>query len=300
METMVKTSSHSLEYRYHTSWIQLLRPLTWSGTIMPACAGTLLAAQHQSIHWTVFIVFLIASLLVQMAVNIFNDYFDFQKGQDAEKWDVAGAGPAFSTLPKLAIVLLLVAGILGIWLALETSVWTLVFGVFGVIGGYFYSAGKKALSAIGLGELTAALFLGMMVMVLAYTVQDAPLTRDVFFMAIPFALLIAAMILSNNLRDMEKDKGFRQTLPMLLGRDRAITLLTLLISLPYVWILLLILLKISEPILLLVLIALPIAFRLRWCFRQNAPITEGGAAMRWASYHHWGFSFLYVFAIWLT
>lgn len=299
MGTMIKTTSQSLEYRYRSSWIQLLRPLTWSGTIMPAFAGTLLAAQRGSIQWSVFIVFLIASLLVQMSVNIFNDYFDFQKGQDAEKWDVNGAGPAFSTLPKIGMVLLIAAGILGTWLAFASSVWILIFGVVGVIGGYFYSAGRKALSSIGLGELTAALFLGTMVMVLAYAVHGVPFTRDVFIMAVPFAALIAAMILSNNLRDMEKDIGFRRTLPMLLGRKRAIFLLTLLITLPYFWILLLSFLQLTGPSIFLGFFALPIAFRLRYCFRQKAPVAEGAAAMKWASYHHWGFSFLYVLAIWL-
>src|SRR5699024_11140095 len=74
------------KYYYHHSLLQLFRPLTLSGTISPVLAATALASLTGNIDITIFIFVLAAALFVQIAINIFNDYFDFKNGQDQEKW----------------------------------------------------------------------------------------------------------------------------------------------------------------------------------------------------------------------
>src|SRR5690625_4446522 len=99
-------------FYYRHSWFQLLRPLTLTGTISPIVAGTIFASYKGQIELKYFFAVLVASLLVQMSVNILNDYFDFQNGQDHEKWveeEGLRRGPAHSSLPIIASVMLFFA-----------------------------------------------------------------------------------------------------------------------------------------------------------------------------------------------
>lgn len=80
--------------------------------------------------------------------------------------------------------------------------------------GFLYSAGPRPLSALGLGEVTAAVSMGRVVTVLAYGVQRPVHGGLVWFASVPMALLIGSMILTNNIRDIEKDLPSRRTVPI--------------------------------------------------------------------------------------
>lgn len=289
---------------YRASWVMLIRPLTLTGSIGPALAGGVLATHSGKFNSEIFIAFLVAALLVQMAVNIFNDYFDYLNGQDVDKWkrrdeEDLSKHPTLAQLPKVAISMLLLATALGVWLALQSSFWILIIGALSILAGIYYSAGKHSLSSIGAGELIAAIFLGFIVTGLAYTVETGVLSGSAFVIAIPYAALIASMILVNNIRDIKKDQGFRRTLPISLGRKKAVFLLTVLISLPYLSALVLLLYGLISWKVILVIIALPLAFILRWKLRADAPRVDEQSAMKWAAYHHWVFGLLFVLVIWM-
>lgn len=294
-------NSHETYY-YRAAWIQLLRPMTLTGTITPILAGTGMASIHGGVRFDIFLAMLTAALLIQTAANLFNDYYDFLHGQDKEKWtvDVSDAkGPAHQTVPYLAIMMICAAIAIGTWLAVQSTLWIIPVGIAGIIFGYLYSAGPRPLCSIGLGETVAFIFLGPVVTILSYVVQGYMLDFTIAAVSLPFAFLIASMILTNNIRDIEKDHTFRKTLAMILERNRAINLLTVLLCLTYVIVLFLAAIGILPPSAIIVLLSLPFASRLRWSLRKNATRAEKVSGMKWAAWHHWAFGLLLALSLWL-
>src|SRR5690625_4022097 len=286
----IPLNKQSNEFAYRYSWFHLARPLTLSGTISPILVGTAFAAQKGPIQLSNFIIVLTATLLIQIATNIFNDYFDFKGGQDKQKWTTireTKMAPIHKDLPIVAGALIFVAILLGLWLALQSELWIIIVGVLGIAGGFCYSAGKYALSSIGLGEVIAAIFLGFATTILPYIVQGNELTLEIFVVAVPFALLIATMILTNNIRDIKKDNGFRHTIAIVIGKKRAIHILTALLILIYMWIIGLVFFNIIPTLSLVVFLAIPFAIRLLRCFLKSDTPQKEMMGMKCATYHHY-------------
>lgn len=307
VQEMISSHSiqHSNHYVYRGSWVQLFRPMTLTGTITPVLVGTGFAAKNGAIHLNVFFAVLIAALLIQSSTNVLNDFFDFKYGQDNEKWiliqDISHKhGPAHKKLPFIAGIMIFSAIIIGLWLAFANSVntlWIVITGILGILAGIKYSAGKHSFASIGLGETVAFLFLGPVITTLAYIVQENVLDFHILIISLPFAFLIASMILTNNIRDLKKDFDFRTTLANILGKAQAVYLLITLLSSAYITILLLILYQVLPFSALIVSLALPLAGRLIWCFRKNSKPDEEFEGMKWAAMHHWAFGLLLAFAL---
>lgn len=298
----MEKAKESITYTYRSSWVALVRPMTLTGSISPAIAGTFYAAKGGSIDYLKFFVFLAAVLLVQMAVNTLNDYFDFLNGQDREKWQLVTYKstfdrPAISQLPKVAGTMLFLSAGLGIWLAAQSSFWILFIGVFSISAGIWYSAGKPSLSSIGAGELVAAIFLGFVVTALAHIVGGGNLDWTVAAISVPYAFLIASMIMVNNIRDIRKDLGFRRTLAIALGRRKTLWLLSFFLAVPYLWLFVLMFTGIAGAGAAIALCAMPIALQLRWNMREEASQAEKEIAMKWSAWHHWAFGLLFAFGL---
>lgn len=297
METSIKHT----DYYYRFSWFQLFRPMTFSGTISPIIVGTGVAALNGPIRYDLFFALIIAALLVQISANIFNDYFDFKHGQDREKWveDGSAKNPLHHYLPIAAGVSIILAIIIGAWISSEVN-WGIAFiGSIGILAGLGYSAGKHSFSALGLGEVVAAIFLGFVTTILGFIVQGHAVNSEILLTAFTFAMLIATMILTNNIRDIKKDVGFRHTVAMRLGKRRAIRVLTSLLGFIYLWSIALVISGVLPRTTLISLCAVAVAIRLRWCFRKDASRSDEISAMGWAGKHHWTFGLLFAFGVWV-
>ncbi|AGT33784.1 1,4-dihydroxy-2-naphthoate prenyltransferase [Geobacillus genomosp. 3] len=291
--------SQPLFYRF--SWLHLMRPPTWSGTISPVLAAAAFAAKKASMRPGALLTMLIASVLIQSAVNMLNDYFDRLRGQDGDKWtDTPGHGPAHRLIPAAAGVMLVAAGALGGYLAWQSHIAVAWVGVVAIACGIAYSAGPRPLAALGLGELTAAICMGPVITMLAYAVHGHAPDAAVFALSIPFAFLIASMILTNNIRDIEKDRPFRRTLAMRLGRRNAVRLLVLLLVSAYLSIAALIVWHVVPLFAAMTGLALPLAIRLCLCFRPGASQAEQANGMKWAARHHWAAGLLLALSLWLS
>src|SRR5690625_2196334 len=80
----VQYDENIVYYKY--SWWQLMRTMTLTGTITPILVGNGFAKMSGAIHYDTLFALLIASLLIQAATNMLNDYYDYKHGQDVEKW----------------------------------------------------------------------------------------------------------------------------------------------------------------------------------------------------------------------
>lgn len=280
-----------------------MRPMTFSGTISPIIAGTAIAALKGPIRIDLFFVLLAAALLVQISANFFNDYFDFKHVQDWEKWEEAEettplTKPLHHHIPFAAGGSIILAIILGVWLSVESTWWLAVIGSFGILAGLGYSAGERSFSAVGLGEFVASIFLGFVPMLISYLSQGHGIDLQILAAAGIYALLISTMILTNNIRDINKDTGFRRTVAMRLGKKKAVGLLIAALIAIYSWTAILIILRVVPLSSSIVIFAIPVALHFLHCFRPEATREDEVSAMGWAGKHHWTFGFLFAIGIW--
>ncbi|QGH33791.1 hypothetical protein GI584_07055 [Gracilibacillus salitolerans] len=289
-------------YEFKGSWWKIIRPPTLTGSIMPMIYGTLIASggQWQTIRYEHFLLFLFIGVMVQMAVNMLNDYFDFLKGQEEGKWSETsrsqiGVTPYLQQVPFVFIGLVVVFSSLTLWLSIQTSLMIIVIGVAGLVLGYFYSAGRRSLSTLGLGEIAATFSLGWFPIMIASYIQTGSVTGETLLLALPFCFLIASMILTNNTRDIDKDQSTRQTIAIRLGHLKAYWLLVCIIIAAYTSVFVLMFLGLLPFLTSIVVLALPSALSL---FRHMHPKSNTlKKGMQQAAVHHFIFSLLVIIGL---
>lgn len=211
--------------RFDVAW-RLLRPFTLTASIVPVLIGTGLAVSQHHFHANLFAAFLIASILIQSATNMFNEYFDHKRGLDTKEMvGIAGTIVHDGIRPRTVFltgwVFILISLGLGVYICAETSWWIALVGALSIGVAYFYSGGPKPLAYTPFGELAASIAMGPVIVLLSYYIEASAVTEDAVVTSIPIGLLIGAILLGNNIRDMDQDKiGGRRTLPILIGRER--------------------------------------------------------------------------------
>src|SRR5699024_1771373 len=112
-------------YYYKNSWLQLIRPMTLTGTISHILFGTGLSCLYGHFQMNLLFALFISALFIQSATNVLNDYYDFKYEQDKEKWakqnDASSLGPSHETLPYIASGKMIVATIFGLSLAFSST-----------------------------------------------------------------------------------------------------------------------------------------------------------------------------------
>lgn len=256
-------------------WWQLTRPHTLTAAFAPVFLGTMIALTYGDIHFPLFFAMLIASILLQMATNMFNEYYDYKRGLDTEQSiGIGGAivrnGVKPKTVLNLAFLLYGISILIGIYICMETSWMLAVVGIISMLIGYFYTGGPYPIAYTPFGELVSGVVMGMGLILIAFYIQTGVVTLDAVLLSIPSMLLVAAIMMSNNIRDLEGDKeSGRKTLAILAGRSNAITILMLFFVISYAWVIMLILFGNVTAWALLVLLSVPKPVKAVSVFRKN-------------------------------
>lgn len=243
-------------------WWQLTRPHTLTAAFAPVFLGTMIALKESSIHWGLFFAMLIASLMIQAATNMFNEYYDFVRGLDNEKSvGIGGAivrnGVKPKTVMTLAFGLYGFAALLGLYICSQTSWWLLLVGGLAMLVGYFYTAGPFPIAYTPFGELFSGVFMGFLIVMIAYYIQSGMVSLEAALLAVPSTLLVAAIMLTNNIRDIVGDaENGRKTMAILIGRKAAVNVLTAFFAVAYLWVFLLVLTATVTPWTLLVFLSI--------------------------------------------
>ncbi|MDP8940113.1 MAG: 1,4-dihydroxy-2-naphthoate polyprenyltransferase [Actinomycetota bacterium] len=210
-------------------WFWLARPFSLTAAAIPVLFGTALAFTDGAFAWGPFLAMLFASLLIQAATNMFNEFYDEQRGLDTES-SVGIAGSIVRGRLKAREVLLgalfcyTLALFLGLYLVYVGGWPILLLGCLSALGGYVYSAGPRPVAYTPAGEATVFVFMGLVIVVITYGVQAGSYPLSVPLAATPIGALVAAILLANNIRDLESDRrGGRNTLPVALGRQGGVT-----------------------------------------------------------------------------
>lgn len=221
-------------------WWRLLRPHTLTAAFVPVFVGTMYALVVNDVfHAGLFLAMLFASLLIQAATNMFNEYYDYVRGLDHEgSVGIGGTivrdGIAPKTVLRLGFGFFAIAILLGLYISMTTSWWIAFIGLISMIIGYLYTGGPLPIAYTPFGELFSGLLMGTVIIGISYFIQTMTLTKEVIFISIPIAIFIGAILLSNNIRDLDNDKeSGRKTIAILLGKENAIKFLQLLFIVAY-------------------------------------------------------------------
>jgi len=243
--------------------------------------GTLLVLDEGlKVSWILSIIAIVGAILLHAAVNVWNDYYDYKYGFDNPKAGTAIYRPhplvaGFMTpsqVMNLANISAIIGLGLGVYITIAGRPWALLLGALGALLAFFYTGPPIKYKYRGLGEVGVFLAWGPLMALGAYYVASGTFSWEPVIASIPLGILVSAVLLANNIRDIEVDKkNGAYTLAVRLRRKRAIDLYKFLIILSYVLVIIYIPLKILPVASLLALIALPQALSLYKMFEKGSP-----------------------------
>ncbi len=279
-------------------WWQMTRPHTLTASFVPVLLGTALALRYGKINFSLFFAMLLASLFIQAATNMFNEYYDFKRGLDTEHsvgigGSIVRDGIKPTTVMKIALSFYGIALLLGIYISANSSWWLAFIGAFSMAVGYFYTGGPIPIAYTPFGELVAGFFMGMLIVLIAFFIQTGTIDATSVLVSIPIMILVGEILLSNNIRDLDGDKeNGRKTLAILLGKRRAIYLLAGLFTLSYLWAFLLIITGVAPAWIAIVILSVPKAFKATQGFIKNNLPVQMAPAMKATAQTNTFFGFL--------
>lgn len=222
------------------NWYQGTRPKTLGAAIAPVLVGSSLAHYENSFNLTISLLALLVSVSIQIAVNFANDYSDGIKGTDNQRIGpvrLVGQNLASPQAVKnAAFLFFFIAAISGLIITILTKQWWfLLLGISAVIAAWTYTGGPKPYGYAGYGEIFVFIYFGL-VAVLGTTYAQTLFFKPYFLIfAISIGLFAAAILVTNNLRDREKDlQNKKITLAVKLGDSKTRVLYAALLIIPFV------------------------------------------------------------------
>lgn len=281
-------------------WWHLTRPHTLTASFVPVLLGTAiaLAVDHETIHFGLFFAMLIASMLIQAATNMFNEYYDYKLGLDNEhSVGIGGTIVRHGVAPKTIMIIALsfygLALLLGIYICAMTSWWLAVVGLVCMLIGYLYTGGPYPIAYSPFGEFVSGAVMGMGIILIAFYIQTDNVTVDSVLISVPSMILVGAIMLSNNIRDIVGDtEGGRKTMAILVGRHNAITVLAAFFIVSYIWIVALVIIGHLTPWALLILVSVKKPIAAIKLFRAKEKPLEVMPAMKFTAQTNTIFGFL--------
>lgn len=250
------------------AWYKATRPRVFTATYVPIFLAGAVALQNGVFRIVPFLLALIGTLALQTGANLVNEYFDYVRGADEHKQAGQGMTIKHNILSPRevligAVVTIVVGSLIGIYLVSESGSLLWIIGILGVFAAITYTAGPFPLAYNGLGELTAGVVFGPLVVIGAYYVMDTHISFNLVLISLPIAFMVAAILHANNIRDYEADKAVnKRTTTVLFGLSFAKKEYAVLVFGAYVGVGLLVILNIAPPLALLALLTLPQAYPL--------------------------------------
>jgi 1,4-dihydroxy-2-naphthoate octaprenyltransferase len=221
-------------------WLMAARPRTLPAAVAPVLVGTSLAGFAHVFYPLRFVAALLGALFIQVGTNLSNDYSDARRGADAED----RLGPVRVTAgglvpPRQVLIATYVsfglAVLFGIYLIAVAGWELLIVGAASILAGVAYTGGPKPYGYEGLGEVFVFLFFGVVAVAGSFFVQVKMLDWEAFALAVPVGLLAAAILVVNNVRDIDSDRrAGKRTLAVRLGRERARVMFAAVVYVAYV------------------------------------------------------------------
>jgi 1,4-dihydroxy-2-naphthoate octaprenyltransferase len=164
--------------------------------------------------------------LLQIGVNYAIDYSDGIRGTDAHREGPSRQTGSGRAKPRHVLVVALVffalAAVAGLVLVVVTQLWWLLLvGAAAIVAAWFYTGGKRPYGYLGLGEVFVFVFFGLVATMGTTLVQVRWVNTESALSGVAIGFMACAVLMVNNLRDLEPDKAAgKRTLAVRIG-DRA-------------------------------------------------------------------------------
>ena len=220
-------------------WLLAVRPRTLTAGVMPVLIGSALAFADHRFHPLLAAAALLCATLIQIATNFINEIYDHRRGADTgarlgPTRTVAAGLIAERVMVRASAGLLLVACLLGGYLALRGGWPILLVGLLSVFFAWGYTGGPFPLAYRGLGDIFVLIFFGFVATVGTYYVQALQVPPPAFWVSLTPGALACNILAVNNVRDMATDRAAGKiTLAVRLGERRAKALYTTLMALSF-------------------------------------------------------------------
>jgi 1,4-dihydroxy-2-naphthoate octaprenyltransferase len=186
-----------------------------------------------------FVAASLGALFIQVGTNLSNDYSDARRGADTEdrlgpvRVTAGGLVPPkqvlFATYASFGMAVLC-----GIYLIIIAGPVLLLIGAASILAGVLYTGGPRPYGYEGFGEVFVFTFFGIVAVTGSYFVQRQALEWEAFVLAVPVGLLASAILVVNNVRDLETDRrAGKKTLAVRLGRANTRRLFAVMVALAY-------------------------------------------------------------------
>lgn len=255
-------------------WLLASRPATLTAVVSPLLVGGALAVQDGVADLGAWLAAFLGALFIQLGTNYANDVFDYEKGADtAERVGPLRVTQAGLVTPRqmraamvLAFALATVCGTALVWRCGWPIVWL---GLASIASGVLYTGGPWPLGYNGLGDAFVFLFFGLAATVGTYFVQAGTTTPLVWIWAVPVGATCTAIIIVNNLRDIDTDVQVgKRTLAVRFGaefvRTEYAAMWALALAIPVA-----LALNARAPLLALPVLILPLAMKLLRTLRST-------------------------------
>lgn len=221
-------------------WIGAARLRTLPLAVTPVLIGTGAALLvDPALHWALALGCLAVAVLLQIGVNFANDYSDGIRGTDDHRVGPARLTASRRAKPRTVLVVALTffgsAAVAGLVLIIRTQQWwMLAVGAACILAAYFYTGGKRPYGYYGFGELFVFIFFGLVATVGTTWIQVQSVPQEAWFGAVAAGLFACAVLLANNLRDIEQDRrAGKRTLTVLIGKRATQSVFTLFVLVPF-------------------------------------------------------------------
>ena len=204
-------------------WAEGARPRTLPAALAPVLAGSAVAWFEGGFAPLLAGLALLVALALQVGVNYANDYSDGIRGTDAARVGplrLVGSGVAAPTrVRNAAFVCFAVASVAGTAIVVLTGYWWLLaVGAASIAAAWYYTGGSRPYGYLGLGELFVFIFFGLVAVSGTVYIQLGVVTQATWWTAIAIGALACAILVANNLRDLDGDRAAgKRTLATRLG-----------------------------------------------------------------------------------
>jgi 1,4-dihydroxy-2-naphthoate octaprenyltransferase len=269
------------------AWLLAARPKTLPAAIAPVVVGTAAALGERAFSPLPALAALAGALLLQIGVNLANDYFDFGRGIDTPD----RKGPVRVTQAGLIppgqvrlgmIATFLAAALVGVYLVVRGGTPILIVGIASILSALAYSGGPWPLASLGVADFFVFVFFGPVAVCGTYFVQAGSVSGTAVAASIAPGLLITAILVVNNLRDIETDaRAGKRTIAVRLGVRGSIAEYALLLGIPFLVPPVFLAAGMRGTLILLPMLSLPLAIPLLKTLstqRENGPAMNAALA----------------------
>jgi 1,4-dihydroxy-2-naphthoate octaprenyltransferase len=245
-------------------WIKGARVRTLPLAVAPILIGAGTAQLAGKFNLWFVLLALAVALFLQIGVNYSNDYSDGIRGPDDNRKGPARlTGGGFVPPKKVrnaAFISFAIAAVFGLVVTVLTQQWWFVaVGIVCILAAWFYTGGKKPYGYAGLGEVVVFIFFGLVATIGTDYIQVLDWNPLAIFAGCAAGCFAVAVLLINNVRDIETDKvSGKKTLSVRIGRKASLVLFDLLLIAPFV--IVFPIMAVAPAVFLVNLLLLPVIF----------------------------------------